>query len=244
MSGFPLDIDEKLSLPPKTVGDILFIGEEEYSKMIGLLSIEKEDLIQDREKLKQLKNVGTFEIIANNCYYSIETRKQMIYYLQYFFNEEVGFLENMMCFYIGELKDERLLTKDNYNEFLHYMRVQNKIDNTKTRKKEKPKSKKMQMLLEKRDKGRKLMDKARGRDDIKLSDLALNLAVFLNGDFDACLKLTLYQFYELYQKMLRKERYQQNFDVYIAGGDPKQLDLDNHWTAKEVKQKVERPQSI
>ena len=49
MSGLPLDIDDKLSLPPKTVGDILFIGEEEYSSMIALLSVDKEMLVQDKK---------------------------------------------------------------------------------------------------------------------------------------------------------------------------------------------------
>ena len=39
MAGHPLEVDNILSLPPKTVGDILFVGEEEYSKRISLLSI-------------------------------------------------------------------------------------------------------------------------------------------------------------------------------------------------------------
>ena len=98
--------------------------------------------------------------------------------------------------------------------------------------------------MAKRNKGRKLLEEARGQDNITLSDLTLNLAVFLGGDFDRATNLTLYQFYELYQKFLRQERYEQNFDVYIAGGDPKKLDLDNHWTAREVKKIEEAPQSI
>lgn len=244
MSGFSLDVDEKIELPPKTVGEILYIGEEEYSQRIGLLSISKEMIAQDKSKSDEMGDISSFSIITQNCYYSIETRKQILGYLRFFFNDNVEFLEDMMCFYIGELEDDKLLTQDNYEEFLNCMKIQNKIDNSKAKRKPKKLSPKAQRLLDKRNRGRAQLAKARGQDNVKLSDLLLNLATFLNGDFERCSRLTLYQFYELYQKMLRKDRFDQNFDIYVAGGDPKKLDLDNHWTAKEIEKKQEAPQSI
>ena len=244
MSGYPLDIDENVRLPAKTVGDILFIGEQEYSKMISLLAIDKTMLVEDVEKQEALGDIGSFDIIVKNCYYSVETRNQIVSYLSYFFEEEVNFIEDMLCFYIGDFDDNKMLNADNYEKFLECMKIQNKIDNDKAKKKPKKQSKKAEMLAKQRAKGRNLLAKARGQNEVKLADLLLNLSTFLNGDFDACNKLTQYQFYELYQKMLRKEKYSQSFSVYVAGGDPKSLDLDTHWTAKEVEKKQERPQSI
>lgn len=245
MAGHPLEVDNILRLPPKTVGDILFVGEEEYSKRISLLSITKADLIKDSDKLDRVENLTDFNIITNNCYYSIEFREEILGYLEFFFDDSVNFLENIQEFYIGEIEDGKRLTNNNYQEFLNCLILQNKIDNTKIRKKPKKKmSAKKRRLLEKREKGRKLMEKVKGQDNILLSDLALNLSVFLGGDFERVNNLTLYQFYELYSKFLRRDRYGQNFDIYIAGGDPKKLDLDNHWTAKEVQVVEEKPQSI
>ena len=191
-----------------------------------------------------MKDITTFDIIVENCYHSIESRRQIIGYLEYFFNDTVGFFENDLCFFIGEIEDDKLLHRGNYDKFLECMKIQNKIDNNKAKRQPKKQSKKAEMLRAKMMKGRQQLAEARGQDDIKLSDLFLNLSVFLGGDFKAVNDLTLYQFYELYQKFIRKERYEQNFDVYIAGGDPKSLDLDNHWTMKEVKKVQERPQSI
>lgn len=244
MSGQPLELSNGIEIPPKRVGEILFVGEEEYSMMIGILSITKEMLVEENGDIDIDEDIETFDIIVNNCYYSIESRRQILEYLEFFLCEEVNFLEDMLCFYIGDFDDNKMLTKDNYEEFLNCMKVQNKIDNSKARKEPKKLSKKARRLLEMREKGRARMAKARGTDNIKLSDLLLNLSAFLNGDFDKCNNLTLYQFYELYQKMLRKDRYEQNFDVYVAGGDPKKLDLENHWTAKETKQVESAPQSI
>ena len=244
VAGLTLDIDDKIQLPPKTVGEILELGEDEYSKRISLLSVTKEMLIQDKDTLERTKDLTTFDILIGNCYYSMESRKQIIDYLEYFFNDDVGFLEQDLCFYIGEIEEDKVLNEGNYENFLECMRIQNKIDNSKAKKSNKPQSKKAKMLAEKRALGRKQLSTAKGTDDIKLADLLLNLSIYLGGNFQIANGLTLYQFYEVYQKFIRKERYEQNFDVYIAGGDPKQLDLDNHWTAKEIEKKEERPQTI
>lgn len=59
--------------------------------------------------------------------------------------------------------------------------------------------------------------------------------------FERCLDLTLYQFYELYPKFMNRDKYEKNFSMFIAGSDPKKLDLDNHWTNKIIEKKEETP---
>lgn len=211
------------------------MGMVEFNKKLSLLFVDK-DLLDDKTKKDvDLSKVTGYDIIDNSCVYDSEMKQLYEETLSFFFKENVEFFPKYSVFVVGDIKEERLLHRENFEDFLNVVKQQNNISRE-IKKPEKKISEKQRRLMEKREKGRKMMAKSKGQDDIGLFELASNLSIFMN-DIDKVFNLTLYQFYNQLEKYMRKDTYERNFEMYLQGADPKKLNLDVHWTSKDTSPK-------
>lgn len=217
---------------PYTLREISEIGVVEFNKKLALLFVDSSVLDDKVKEEIDITKVKGFDIIENSCVYDSEMKKMYEEALSFFLKEEVEFYSKYSFFVVGDIKEERVLHRENFDEFLSIIKQQNNISKE-VKKAEKKMSEKQKRLMEKREKGRKLMAKAKGQDDIGLFELATNLSIFL-GEIEKVFNLTLYQFYNQLEKYMRKDTYERNFNMYLQGADPKKLNLDVHWTAKDT----------
>lgn len=206
------------------------ITEKKYNEHLSLLCFDKNSL--DLSKKPQLKDISSFDILTTNAYHDIDFRNKIETALELFLREKVTFIPEFLIFYVGDIEEQRFIHRENFDEIVKILKLQNNLQLAPKEKKDKNKmSKKAQMLLKKRDRGRKLLAKARGQDDISLGDLVSVMGVFTQ-DINKVLDMTLYQFYDQYERYLKRENYMNNFEMMLVGADPKKLNLDKHWTSK------------
>lgn len=215
--------------------EIVEFNEDEYFKTLSILTSNIDDL-----KVTSLPQEFTyFDYIVSICYNNENKKNQIIKFLEYVFKEEIHFLPNNLCFCIGKYKNTpanevHLLDKDNFEIFIKILRIQNGIKNTP--KKIKQGNEKINPKVEKlnkiREKGRKNIEKASG-GEFSLENLISSLGVFLL-DIEKALELNIYQANNLYEKLLRKEKFHTDLKAYLAGADIKNLSINKHWTTVYV----------
>lgn len=230
ISGLPLDVDNKIKIYPLTMRDIGGIGLEEYNRLISILLIEKEDIQQTTDK--DLGDVSSFDILSVNCFHSEVHRKNAEDILSYITKQNVTFLPDHLMFNVGNIKDECYINNDNYNKLVDIIKVQNRI--SKESKKEQPQmSAKAKRLAEKRARGRQMLKDARGEGGITLPQLISVLGVFTK-DLDSVLDMTIYQLHDQYERFIRRLNYEADFEKLLVGAEAKDLNLDIHWTSKNI----------
>lgn len=246
--GLPLVMQNGIKVYPPTIEDILGMGELEYGLTVNTIAMTISDVEEMRGVViteEERKDLKPFIFIAEACYFSIEYREQFCKHIEMFVKDKVEFIEDMKCFCVGEMINRQYIDADNYHVFNLYVQYVCDIE-----KKEKPPKKdeskmtklekKKARLAKQRQEGREKASKAKGKDT-SLSELVVNMATFTD-DINYVKALTIYQFNALYQKYMRKEGYQNSFDLFLVSGDNKEL--DNHWTDKYIEKVEEAPQSI
>ena len=231
MSGSAMEVKRVGKIHPLTLREIGEAGEATYNEYLSLLSFDR-SILADRLGDK-IKDLSSFGILVENMRHNKDMREDMENALALFLKERVVFIPDQLVLFVGSMSDSRYIHEENYQEIVDILKMQNCIQAKP--KNEKPKmSPKARKLLEKRNKGRNLLKKARGQEDtITLSDLISIMGVF-TGNIDKVLDWTVYQLHDQYQKFMGRERYSNNFEMYLVGADPKKLDLEAHWTSKKI----------
>lgn len=231
----PIVIEGMGNIHTLKLKEIVEFNEDEYFKTLSILTSNIDDL-----KVTSLPQEFTyFDYIVSICYNNENKKNQIIKFLEYVFKEEIHFLPNNLCFFIGKYinvpaNKVTLLDRDNFEMFARILRIQNGIkERPKQIKQENQKvNPKVEKLKKKREQGRKNLSKAKG-EEFSLENLISSLGVFLL-DIEKALELNIYQANNLYEKLLRKEKYHTDFKVYLAGADIKNLSINKHWTTAYV----------
>lgn len=225
LSGASIKVKNIGRIHPLTLREIGEIGEDKYNQYLSLLTLDKE-VLEEREDIN-LDKINSLDILAGNSHYDRNFRRNIEEGLSIFFKEEVAFIEDYFIFHVGKIEEERFIHRENFNEIVKILKLQNNIrDRVKTNIKT---SKKAQLLSKKRDMGRKLISPARGENSITLSDLISVMGVFTKN-LSTVLDMTIFQLYDQYERFIKRENYKSSFDMYLVGVDPKKLSLDKHWT--------------
>lgn len=229
LSGVPITVEKVGCVHPLTLREIGIVTEKKYNEFLSLLCLDKHSLKLD--EVDEAKELNSFDILVANALHDESFKNDLEKSLSLFLKERVTFIPDYLIFYVGEDVEElRFIHRENYDEIVAILKMQNNLAH-KPKERKKKLSKKAELLLKKRGKGRQLLAKAKGQDDISLGDLVSAMGVFVQ-DINRVLDMTVYQFYNQYEKFMKRENYKNNFDMYLVGADSKKLNLEHHWTSR------------
>ena len=198
--------------------------------MIGLLTSCLDDITENSSDLVE-QGITFFDFLVFTCVQDKKILLQVEHILSSILKKKVTLSDNGMAFVIGAESDQLSINKDNYESFIKVVRLHNCLEEKKPKKPVK-KNSKIEMLKQKRAKGRQLLKEARG-EDFCMADIVSALGIYY-GDLSRPLNMTIYQVNDQYQKFVQKEKYEQHFSMFTAGADIKQLDINTHWSANRV----------
>ena len=225
---FPYAFSTICIIYPLTMGEIIgSIGQLNYSSYITLLTLDEFDIAQ-KAKSKGI-NIDPTEINAFN--YIIDSAKNNYTFLlevknafRTFIREEIMILFDEYTIVIGDAKDKRLITSQNFGEFQNILRVQNK-----KKVKEDPPPDESPIR-------RKFRLKAEYRDAVKRSQkssdpnapdfLALmsSLCCYKDGITPEDLKkFSFFAFKEQFERHQLREKYSIDVKSILAGADSKKV---------------------
>ena len=227
IGGLPIHVDGVGDVHPLTLREIGRLNEKKYNELVSLITLNPNMLAQSGKT--NMDGVTSFDVLAGNSYHSEKFCGKVELALSTVLKEDVTFISEQLRFFIGELKHQRFVDKDNFEEIVKVVKLQNKFSDE-VKKEKKEMSEKAKRLAEKRKKGRAQLAKARGQGNASLSSLISAMGVFTK-DINKVLDLTVYQLHDQYERFMRKENYTNSYEQYLVGADPKKLDLDTHWTS-------------
>lgn len=235
INGVPIFVKGIGYVYPLTMREIAMCIESKYNSVIGLFTKTLDDLELDKEQLDN--GLTYFDFVMFTCMKEEHIRVEVEHILSQILRQPVSIERENLCFYVGDKSKSvdadkvKLIDKDTFEEFADVLRLQNCIEKTKPKKRKKPTNSKVEMLKKKRANGRKLLQEAKG-EDFSMADIQSTLGVFY-GDLEKVGRMTIYQVNDQYNKFMRQEKYDKQYDTYLAGADPKKLDLNTHWSAKQ-----------
>lgn len=229
VTGAPVKVGDVCSVYPLKVKEVGLIGEGKYNEYLSILTVGLDEmrntLIND---YNADENVDAFDVLCENCKLNNELKNIVVEALSTFLKDEVVFLSDYSLFVVGDVQKANFITRDNFKFISNVLKLQNNISTEV--KKEKKMSARKRRLLEKRNKGRKILEsRGNGGNNIGLSDIVSIMGIF-TSDIDRISNYTIYQLYNQYERFMSKVNYDSNFSMMIAGADSKELGLENHWT--------------
>lgn len=226
---------------PLKMNEIALCIESNYNTVIGLFTRTLDDLDLEEEQKKQ--DISYFDFVIFSCLKDEFLTMKVENILSRILREEVSLEKENLCFFIGDKRKEvdadkvKLIDKDTFDDFSDVLRFQNCIEKTKPKEKKKKLNPKLEKLKKQREKGRKLLQEAKG-EDFSMADIHSTLGIFYK-DLEKVSRMTIYQVNDQYNKFMRKEKYENQYSTYLAGADPKKLDLNTHWSAKQKIQSMD-----
>lgn len=223
----PIFIEELGWLYTPTIFDILSFSSDKYFDIISKLCATKysfnnyEDLPDD---------FNTFFYIYEICKKDEKEKENILKVLSFFTKKEIIFIEELGVFLIKKNEEEiYYITDKNFPDLQEIIRLQN---NLKKPEYKPPRNKHLREMEEKAEKGRLMIQKAKG-ENMSFLNQVLNLSVYLNSLNNVKI-LNIFCFNNLYKKFVSREEYKEKLKVLLAGGDSKKVDLKNHWTNETI----------
>lgn len=231
ITGSSVEIED-FRIYPMTLREIGELGYRKYQEMLGALLVTKEML--DNIPEEHYNEIEDYDIVVSNCIANEEHRLLVETALSLFTREVIVFHADYQ-FFIGKgnTKDSfKIINRENFPKIAQIIREQNLIEKPK-KVVESKESKKIRELREKMERGRQQVAKAKNqKTQITVVDLFSIVSVYTR-DFNTTASWTIYQLNMAHANFLKQEGYKERFDMYLAGGDPKKLKLDTHWSREE-----------
>ena len=242
INGVPTYVKGIGNVYPLTMLEIAMCVESKYNTVIGFLTRTLNDLDVDTNKAIK-DGLSYYDFFMFTCLKEDIVRVQVEEILSKILRKPVSMEKDKGCFFIGDKTKEvdsdkvKLIDRDTFDDLADVLRFQNCIEKNTKVKKQKPKNSKVEMLKKKRAKGRQLLQEAKG-EDFSMADIQSTLGVFY-CDLQKVSNMTVYQVNDQYNKFMRQEKYDRQYDSYLAGADPKKLELSTHWSAKQIKKDMD-----
>lgn len=141
-----------------------------------------------------------------------------------FINEEVLLLPKIHSVVVGDFKDKKLITDENFFDFQEILMIQNRKEIPKPPpENESAGQRKMRLLAEKREAVKKKQQQKEGGKGMELSEL-LEVATVYGISLDN----SIYGFYQLIERYRAKEKWDRDTQFIIAGAKPEELNT-KYW---------------
>lgn len=234
--GNPIDIGI-CKVYPLTVGEITDVGDSQYNQYLSSLLIDKSSLNMDdasKEVTEVFDKLTTFEIIILHIYHDESMQKVFTDSLSFFLRENVEYHPNGF-FYLGEVEDNRIISKDNFELIKEIIKKQNYLQDDENE--HKPANDKAAELIAKIKKIKDKLKKQNTDEGLKLSDIVSIVANYSNDiNILTVWNLTIYQLYESYLRLIMWDNYHTSY-MHLPHMDEEDRNSlqENHW-AKKLKQ--------
>jgi len=226
--GFPYAFSDVCLIYPLTVGEIVGMGQLNYSSYLSIITIDEFDIINTAKK----KGIEIQPEQINVFHYLIDSARQNYSFLlelknafRTFIREEINILFDEYLILIGKKPSEkRMLNENNFSDFQNIVRVQNK----RTVKEdpppdESPMRKKFRLKAQYRD-SIKRNQKSNDPNAPDFCALMSSFSCYKSGITPQQLKdFSLFAFREDFERNQLKEKYQIDIDSILAGADSKKV---------------------
>ena len=219
-----------LLIKPLNIGEIEELTESKYFQYISILTINKNSFkVEDEE-------IALFDLVFAVCTREEEFRNLFISSMSCFLREEIKMYANNSGFFFYTENKEicSFITKDNYNDIIEVIKLQNCLTK-KIEDEENPANEKARQILERQKRARALLTKAKKQGDgepLTLADLVSILSSNGNGvtPFNVW-DLNFYMFNNQFNRMKMLEEYDINIRSLLAGAKSEDIQL-KHWMSK------------
>lgn len=125
LAGLPIDIEGVGSLHPLRIKEVAHIGEKQYNRYLSALTINSEEVI---ENLDEAWEYETFDIVVAMCMQDGDFKEIVLAALRLFFCEnKIEFVDEMGLFFLGDVTEQRVIHKENYEAIKNTLLLQNYI---------------------------------------------------------------------------------------------------------------------
>ena len=221
---------------PLTIGDIVGMGEDTYNELLSCICADIREIqkAMKKEGVPDDKIPGTtFEFLMTN---SEHDRIFFVKLQEAFFTlirEKVHFFYEEQKIIIGDdFSGERVLTKENFEDFQNIIRAQNKLKIPEPiPENESPMARKFRLRREQLAEVKQKQAQKSG-EIVSLSDsISVLLCFGIGMTIETVKTLTLYQFKEILSRAQAKYKYDLDIRMIAAGADPKKI-KPKHWFGK------------
>ena len=224
--GYPYAYSTLCLVYPLTIKEIVDTGQINYSSYLSILTMDEFDIARNAEKKKIQLDPTTIIPLK----YIIDSTKQNYTFLLEFKNafrtfirEEITILFDDYAIAMGDCKDKRLITVDNFGDFQNIIRVQNKrAVKEDPPPDESPIRRKFRLKAEYRD----AVKRSQQSNDPNAPDLCALMSSFCCYSGMAPKELegyTFFAFKETFERYQLKDKYSLDVRSILAGADPKKV---------------------
>lgn len=208
---------------PYTVQEIIEMGTDKYFSSLGILILTKDDIAEiikkkTNQSLKDEEVPEPFEYLIKSSELNDMFFLELQDIFSTFLKEDVLILPELNVVVVGDPKDKRFITSENFSDIQDILRIQNKKDvSPPPPPDETPGQRKMRLLREKTAKIKKkqVQKKGEGLTFVESLEIAETFGITLNH--------SVYAFYGLIQRHQYREKWQQDLQMICAGADNTKL---------------------
>lgn len=209
------------SLHQPTIKEISYIGEEEFLTSTRYISLNKEQLIADKNVSSQLTNFQVLMKVLEQKENRAQRDWLISSFLLLFPNSQAMITPNSIILNNLETSQSVLIDENNFEEFQQIIKqvlcIDKLFDEGQTYN---PTSEKAQKIMEKIMQGRQKVAaiKNKGNKTSILSRYISILSVGLQWPLDQCTNLTLYQLFDIMERYNLYQDWEADFRIKLAGG--------------------------
>jgi hypothetical protein len=221
-------------IPPLTIRDRIKLGEK-YQQYLSLLTISTDELEDISEKIvdpvekQDFLKLSPFEYLMVMAEFNDTFFVDLKTAFSTFIKDEILIIPRAQQIVLGDIKQGRIINKENFNDFQKVLRLQNRLD---TPEEPLPNENFMQKkfrLRRKAVKKAKAKQQAKSGDTPELSDLIASVCVLGIGvTWENVMDMPIYTFYDLFSRYQKKEKYDLDVRSLLAGADSKKIKL-KYW---------------
>lgn len=199
------------------------MGTDNYYKALGILVLTKEDIAEIIKKktgevLKEEQIPEPFEYLLKSSELNDMFFLELQDIFSTFLKEEVLILPELNVVVVGDPKEKRFITSENFSDIQDILRIQNRKDVAPPPPPdETPGQRKMRLLREKTAKIKKKQIQKKGEGLTFVESLEIAETFGISQDH------SVYAFYGLMERHQYREKWQQDLQMICAGADNTKL---------------------
>jgi len=231
LAGIPIAIRGVGTLTPLKVSQVAEMGEDRYNHYLSILCFNVQEL--DDEVVSVLSDeVTSFDIIISQCFHDEQFCGLVVEGLSTFFADKVEFVRDYGVFYLGDVREGRIITRDNYEEIKHVLRTQNFVQD-KIKEEYNPANERARQLIEQIKQNQKNAPKTNEKTLYSIiSGIAWKSHIGIKSVWD----LTIYQLFDAYYRLELVDAWDKTLTgIYSGSIDGKKINLKDLSWSKPIK---------
>ncbi|TPG68902.1 hypothetical protein EEL31_10415 [Brevibacillus laterosporus] len=219
------------TISPLTLREIVDYGYEKHNQHLHTLSFNIASLLSPQDLDKIDADFSLYDLALLDSGYLAMFIEALLYFLketEIHFDDDLGFI-------LGDVNDEKILTKESFSELVEIIKIQNNyqsIEDNDYNPANTEADKIKQKLLAGRKRVQEVKARASQEDSLSLLDLISIIAANANGiSIFNVFEMNMVQFNDQFNRMKLLDDYQVNIQALMHGADSKSIEL-KHWMTK------------